>query len=89
MKIGEGCSFYGFQTNMYKLHFLEAPSGIKFILNTAPDIGDLREVLEYVYGQIYVEYVLKNPLYTPGDNFNFEQFTVQLNQYMKAKGLAQ
>ncbi len=28
-KIGQGCMFYSFTTNTYKMHFLESPSGIK------------------------------------------------------------
>lgn len=60
---------------------------MKFILNTAPDVGDLKEILECIYSQIYVARVMKNPLYTPGQPFNFSQFTAQLNEYLKAKGL--
>ncbi|GMH39841.1 hypothetical protein BSKO_07745 [Bryopsis sp. KO-2023] len=89
LKIGEGCSFHSFKTNVYKFHFLESPSGLKFVLNTTPDLVDLRDVLDHIYGHIYVEYVTKNPLYLPGSPFNFENFTLQLNQYMKSRGLAQ
>ncbi|CAK9185082.1 unnamed protein product, partial [Ilex paraguariensis] len=35
------------------------------ILVTHPRTGDLREALMYIYN-LYVEYVMKNPLYTPG-----------------------
>lgn len=62
---GQGCSFHSFRTNSYKLSFMESPSGIKIILVTHPKVGDLRESLKYIYS-IYVEYVVKNPLYTPG-----------------------
>ncbi|KAH1267405.1 Trafficking protein particle complex subunit 1 [Glycine max] len=62
---GQGCSFHSFCTNTYKLSFMESPSGIKIILVTHPRTGDLRESLKYIYN-LYVEYVVKNPLYTPG-----------------------
>ncbi|KAG4987599.1 hypothetical protein JHK85_030582 [Glycine max] len=62
---GQGCSFHSFRTNTYKLSFMESPSGIKIILVTHPRTGDLRESLKYIYN-LYVEYVVKNPLYTPG-----------------------
>lgn len=88
-KIGEGCKFHSFTTNTYKMHFLESPSGIKVILNTSPDAGDLREVLGYVYDEIYAEYVAKNPLYTPGQTFNVEAFNSALNGYLRSKGLLQ
>lgn len=41
----------------------------QLILNTSPDVGDLREVLGYIYDEIYAEYVAKNPLYQPGQPF--------------------
>ncbi|KVI04687.1 hypothetical protein Ccrd_017001 [Cynara cardunculus var. scolymus] len=62
---GQGCSFHSFRTNTYKLSFMESPSGIKIILVTHPKASDLRESLKYIYN-LYVEYVVKNPLYTPG-----------------------
>ncbi|KAG5617124.1 hypothetical protein H5410_016948 [Solanum commersonii] len=62
---GQGCSFHSFRTNTYKLSFMESPSGIKIILVTHPRTGDLRESLKYIYN-LYVEYVVKNPLYSPG-----------------------
>lgn len=45
------------------------PSPVQIILNTSPDVGDLREVMSYVYDEIFVEYVIKNPLYTRGQPF--------------------
>eukprot|EP00879_Flechtneria_rotunda_P003539 GHRR01003773.1.p1 GENE.GHRR01003773.1~~GHRR01003773.1.p1 ORF type:complete len:160 (+),score=34.65 GHRR01003773.1:255-734(+) len=88
-KIGQGCKWYSFTTNTYKLHFLESPSGIKMVLNTSPDVGDLREVMSYVYDDIYVEYVVKNPLYTPGEPFKIEQFNNALNGYLRSRSLLQ
>lgn len=106
MKIGEGCTFHSFTTNVYKFHFLESSSGIKaapthppaplpisrqlalrsftlfelqssmtpapllqIVLNTSPDVGDLREVMATIYSSIYVEHVVKNPLYQLGEPF--------------------
>ncbi|XP_057995372.1 uncharacterized protein LOC131169097 [Hevea brasiliensis] len=62
---GQGCSFHSFRTNTYKHSFMERPCGIKIILVTHPWTGDLRESLKYIHN-LYVEYVVKNPLYTPG-----------------------
>ncbi|TKY45288.1 Trafficking protein particle complex subunit 1 [Spatholobus suberectus] len=61
---GQGCSFHSFRTNTYKLGLMESPSGIKIVLVTHPRTGDLRESLNYIYN-LYVEYVVKNPFYTP------------------------
>ena len=115
LKIGEGCNFHSFTTNVYKFHYLESPAGIKvprdaaaqylllsalwprpevaprsllclgsfqpqvtppflpfaqIVLNTSPEVGDLQEVLGYIYSSIYVEYVIKNPLHELGDPFS-------------------
>ncbi|CAL5228832.1 g12035 [Coccomyxa viridis] len=83
LRIGDSCTFQSFRTNNYKLHFLESPSGFKIVLNTDANAGDLRDNLSYIYG-LYVEYVMKNPLYTPGEPFRCDLFTWQLQQYVKS-----
>jgi hypothetical protein len=87
MKIGEGCSFKSFSTNAYKLHFYETPSGIKLILTTSPNVGDMSKNLEHIYRALFVDLVMKNPLYTPGEQFLFEPFTLALNKYMSSLNL--
>lgn len=89
MRIGGGCSFKSFKTATYKLHFFEAPSGLKMILTTAPNIGNLAECMDHIYGDIFVEYVVKNPLYIPGDKFLFETFTLALNKYLISLNILQ
>ncbi|XP_042484040.1 trafficking protein particle complex subunit 4-like [Macadamia integrifolia] len=79
---GQGCSFHSFRSNTYKLSFMESPSGIKIILVTHPKTGDLRESLKYIYN-LYVEYVTKNPLYTPATPIRCELFNASLDQYVK------
>ena len=39
---------------------------LQIILNTDETVGDLRQQLAYIYEAIFVEYVIKNPLYAPG-----------------------
>ncbi|XP_022922155.1 trafficking protein particle complex subunit 1-like [Cucurbita pepo subsp. pepo] len=79
---GQGCSFHSFRTNTYKLSFTETPSGIKIILVTHPRTGDLRDSLKYIYN-LYVEYVVKNPLYSPGTPIRCELFSTSLDQYVR------
>ncbi|KAF8413246.1 hypothetical protein HHK36_001222 [Tetracentron sinense] len=79
---GQGCSFHSFRTNTYKLSLMESPSGIKIILVTHPKISDLRESLKYIYN-LYVEYAVKNPLYTPGTPIRCELFNTNLDQYVR------
>lgn len=40
---------------------------MQIVLNTDAEVGDLREQLAFIYGMIYVPYVMKNPAYMPGD----------------------
>lgn len=89
MKIGEGCSYKSFRTNVYQCHFLESPSGLKFVLNTSPDhdTPSMNEVLKTIYSQLYVEHVVKNPLYIPNTRFESDVLTEQLNTFMKKYGL--
>jgi hypothetical protein len=37
--------------------------GKRFILVTDPSVGDLKEELRKIYSTIFVEYVIKNPLF--------------------------
>lgn len=42
---------------------------LQFVLCTAPNIGNMVEHLHYIYNNFFVEFVVKNPLYNPGDQF--------------------
>ncbi|KAL4545723.1 hypothetical protein Ndes2526B_g00374 [Nannochloris sp. 'desiccata'] len=86
-RIGDGSTFHTFKTDSYKLHFFETPSGLKFVLNTGPALGNMDDHLQYIYKNFYVELVVKNPAYIPGEAFLFETFTIALNKYMVALGL--
>eukprot|EP00245_Coleochaete_scutata_P013761 TRINITY_DN5701_c0_g1_i1.p1 TRINITY_DN5701_c0_g1~~TRINITY_DN5701_c0_g1_i1.p1 ORF type:complete len:146 (+),score=10.34 TRINITY_DN5701_c0_g1_i1:99-536(+) len=80
---GQGCSFHSFKTNTYRLSFMETQSGIKLVLVSDPKMPDLRETLRYIFLNIYVEYVVKNPLYVPGQPFRCELFSTNLDLYVK------
>lgn len=48
--IKEGFLYY--KTSKYTLHFLETPSGLKFVLNTDNSAQDVRELLQQIYNQV-------------------------------------
>lgn len=68
-RIGQGCSFRSFATDRFRLHFLEPPSGLKFVLLTDPGTADMSEALRAIYAGPFIQHVAKNPLYRPGDAF--------------------
>lgn len=41
------------------------------MLNTSPNVGDLREAMSTIYSSIYVDHVVKHPLYSPGEPFKY------------------
>jgi hypothetical protein len=49
---------------------------LQIVLNTDAEVGDLREQLAFIYGMIYVPYVMKNPAYMPGDLVECEALLV-------------
>lgn len=51
-----------YQTNAYKLHLFETPSGYKFIMFSDPKVDSLRLVLRQIYAGPFLEYVVRNPL---------------------------
>jgi len=75
-----------FSTNAFTMHQLETVSGIRFVLNTSVChkqlLKDVQLALRHVYGEIFVETVLKNPLYKPFEHIESDAFTKQLDGYM-------
>ena len=44
---------------------------LQFVLNTDETVNDMREHLAYIYSAIYVDFVVKNPVYVPGQPFRW------------------
>ncbi|KAK4881035.1 hypothetical protein RN001_004354 [Aquatica leii] len=77
----EGFLYY--RTSKYSLHFLETPSGLKFVLNTDVNAQGVRELLQQIYNQVYLEYVVKNPLVGLNENIQSELFKIKLDEFVK------
>lgn len=84
---GNPGGFLSFATNSYRLHYYESPSGVKFVLNTDVESTSMQPVLEMIYRNIYVEYVVKNPLFRMDPNrsapIENDYFRAVLNNYLK------
>ncbi|KAI1374698.1 Sybindin-like family-domain-containing protein [Hypoxylon crocopeplum] len=59
---GEDDAFIAYRTSQYKLHYYETPTNLRFALLTEPGALAMRNVLHQIYINLWVEYVVKNPL---------------------------
>ncbi|CAF3466180.1 unnamed protein product [Rotaria socialis] len=76
--------FLSYKTNCYKLHYYETLTGLKFILNTDSNVGNIRDILHQLYSTIYVNYILKNPRSSASDVITNEQeiFIEKLDEFI-------
>ncbi|RDL35050.1 SNARE-like protein [Venustampulla echinocandica] len=80
-------SFISFRTGQYKLHYYETPTSIKFVMLTDTQTLNMRNVLHQIYVNLYVEFVVKNPLspveHPGGEGVANELFELALDQFVK------
>ncbi|KAL4890435.1 Longin-like domain-containing protein [Aspergillus ambiguus] len=83
---GEDDSFVTYRTSQYKLHYYETPTNIKFVMLTDVKSASMRVALQQIYINLYVEYVVKNPLspteHPGGVGVNNELFEESLEQFV-------
>ncbi|KAL2384113.1 hypothetical protein RJZ90_002210 [Blastomyces dermatitidis] len=83
---GDDDNFICYRTSQYKLHYYETPTNIKFIMLTDVKSGSMRLALQQIYVNLYVEYVVKNPLspveHPGGLGVNNELFEESLQQFV-------
>ncbi|XP_052057561.1 trafficking protein particle complex subunit 1-like [Mytilus californianus] len=75
--------FLNFKTNRYKLHFYETPSGLKIVINTDLGVGNIRDTLHQIYSNIYVEYVVRNPVCDLDKPITSELFQTKLDEFIR------
>lgn len=59
---GPDDTFLSYRTGEYKLHYYETPTRMKFVMLTDIRVINLRQYLHQIWANLYVEYVVKNPL---------------------------
>jgi len=59
---GEDNSFLCYRTKEYKLHYYETLTRMKFVMITDIKTNNLQLSLHQIWANLYVEYVVKNPL---------------------------
>lgn len=75
-----------FVTDVYALHYFETPTGLRFVLTTSNDFRsvNITKHLAEIYSEVYVEYVVKNPLYLRGTAIKSQMFSEKLDAYVKS-----
>ncbi|XP_012262529.1 trafficking protein particle complex subunit 1 [Athalia rosae] len=76
--------FLHYKTSKYTLNYLETPSGLKFVLNTDNSAQNVRNLLQQLYGQVYIEFVVKNPLCKLNEPIQSELFKTKLDELVKS-----
>ncbi|KAH8821670.1 Longin-like domain-containing protein [Xylogone sp. PMI_703] len=84
---GPDDSFISYRTGQYKLHYYETLTNIKFVMLTDTQTPNMRNVLHQIYVNLYVEFVVKNPLspveHPGGEGVANELFELALDQFVK------
>lgn len=78
--------FISYRTGDYKLHYYETPTSLKFVMLTDTKTGNLRVVLHQIWVNLYVEFVVRNPLspveHPKGVGVNNELFELGLDRFV-------
>lgn len=75
-----------FSTAKYRAHFYESASGLRFCILSDTKTMNLQDVLKYIYANIYVEHIVKNPLspvdFKPGSKITNQRFIRLIDNYL-------
>ncbi|RYP10468.1 hypothetical protein DL764_000651 [Monosporascus ibericus] len=84
---GDDDAFISYRTAHYKLHYYETPTNLRFALLTEPGALSMRNVLHQIYINLWVEYVVKNPLspveHKGGEGVRNEMFEMGLDKFIR------
>ncbi|KAF2993934.1 TRAPP subunit bet5 [Neopestalotiopsis sp. 37M] len=84
---GDDDAFISYRTAQYKLHYYETPTNLRFALLTEPGAPSMRNVLHQIYINLWVEYVVKNPLspveHKGGEGVRNEMFEMGLDKFVR------
>ncbi|KAI8813377.1 Sybindin-like protein [Cladochytrium replicatum] len=70
------------QADTFKLHCFQTATGTKFLLAADPNHQNVDAALRRVY-EVYADYVMKNPFYTPEMPIRAELFDMGLQRLIK------
>ena len=78
-----GNKLRSFITQKYRFNFFESASGLKFIILSSESAKDLTETLSYLYTDVYIEYVNRNPLYVKDTIIDIQAFRDKVREVLK------
>ena len=81
--LGPEHGFFRYATDAYTLFHLETPTGYKFAITADAASGDLRPALWTIYAEIFTQYALRNPLYSPGQPITNTGFHAAIDGFVK------
>ncbi|KAF3935572.1 hypothetical protein ABW19_dt0203227 [Dactylella cylindrospora] len=80
-------SFLCYRTGEYKLHYYETITSLRFVMLTDVRTESMKASLHQVYVNLYVEYVVKNPLspveHAGGEGVNNEMFELGIDSFVR------
>jgi len=71
-----------FKAKAYTLHLFESATGYRFVLTSDGTMGDLRPSLKHIYCNVFVPYVLRNPLYKMNSPIVNHRFAAELDAFV-------
>ncbi|KAK3302476.1 Longin-like domain-containing protein [Chaetomium strumarium] len=84
---GDDDAFVAYRTANYKLHYYETASNLRLVMLTDTATLSMRNVLHQIYINLWVEYVVKNPLspveHKGGAGVRNELFELGLDQFIR------
>ncbi len=85
----DDCSLKTIRTSAYTLHHYESITGYKFVANTSvcqpKQEKDIHGLLIKLYKDVFIGYVLQNPLYRIGDTIRFPKFQEEVEILLLGK----
>ena len=77
--------FQSFRTSQYRFNLYETPTKVKFVLNTDTALTHpvVRDLLKKLHSQVYVEFLVKNPLYQQGTPIESQLLTTKLDDFVQ------
>lgn len=59
----------------------------RFVLNTDVNASNVKELLQQIYSKVWVEYVVRDPLWMPGTPVTSELFQTKLDELIRQSPL--